>query len=202
MTFPTYFEAFDAKAMLADYPVGDAFVARYTAMSRDELRAIQERQFARLMMRGWEVPFYRRLWGARGIEPGDIRGLDDIVKLPVYDKSDLMASVATHPPYRRFCGPGRPGDALAVDLPHHQRHHRPAAAAAVRAEGARDRQPAGRADVPLAGAAARRRGPVGLWPRHDQRRALYPRGGDAFHQCDVPVGGDGHRDAQRRSRYS
>ena len=108
MTYPTYFEAFDAHRMLADYPVGDAFVARYADMSRDELRGVQEERFARLMARGWQVPFYRRLWRGRGIEPGDIRGLDDLTKLPVYDKSDLMASVAAHPPYGDFAGLGDP----------------------------------------------------------------------------------------------
>lgn len=104
MSFPTYFESFDAGAMLADYPVGDAFTARYTGMSRDELRAIQNRQFQRLMKRGWEIAFYQRLWGQEGIEPGDIQSLDDIAKLPVYDKSDLMASVAEHPPFGDFGG--------------------------------------------------------------------------------------------------
>jgi phenylacetate-CoA ligase len=108
MTYPTYFEAFDAREMLADYPVGDAFLARYRAMSRDELRALQETRFARLMRRGWAVPFYQRLWGAKGIEPADIRSLDDLPKLPVYDKADLMASVAAHPPYGDFAGLGDP----------------------------------------------------------------------------------------------
>ncbi|MDE2620524.1 MAG: phenylacetate--CoA ligase family protein, partial [Sphingomonadales bacterium] len=93
MSFPTYFETFDARQLLADYPVGDAFLARYTQMSRDELRALQNERFLKLMKRGWEIPFYQRLWGSRGIEPGDIRSLDDITRLPVYDKSDLMASV-------------------------------------------------------------------------------------------------------------
>lgn len=104
MTYPTYFEALDARQLLADYPIGDAFVRRYTTMSRDELRARQERDFTRLMARGWQIPFYRRLWSVKGIEPGDIRGLDDITKLPVYDKSDLMASVADHPPFGDFGG--------------------------------------------------------------------------------------------------
>lgn len=104
MTFPTYFEALDSKQLLADYPVGDEFVRRYTAMSRDEMRARQDRDFARLMARGWQIPFYQRLWGAKGIEPGDIRGLDDINKLPVYDKADLMASVNDHPPFGDFAG--------------------------------------------------------------------------------------------------
>lgn len=60
------------------------------AMSRDELFALQDARFRKLMVRGWEIPFYRRLWGARGIEPGAICGLADIGKLPVCDKSDLM----------------------------------------------------------------------------------------------------------------
>ncbi|MCX9147976.1 phenylacetate--CoA ligase family protein [Erythrobacter sp. WG] len=106
MTYPTYFEALDHRQILADYPIGEAFTARYRAMSRDELFALQDAQFRKLMARGWQVPFYRRLWGARGIEPGDIRGLADIGKLPVYDKSELMASIADHPPYGDFHGMG------------------------------------------------------------------------------------------------
>lgn len=115
MTFPTYFEALDTKQLLRDYPIGDDFTRRYTGMSRDELRAIQEAQFTRLMKRGWEIPFYRRLWSAKGIEAGDIRGLDDITKLPTYDKSDLMASIEAHPPYGDFPGlDGSPSRAPAV----------------------------------------------------------------------------------------
>ena len=106
MSFPTYFETFDPKQLLADYPVGQAFVDRYTRMSRDELHALQNERFIKLMKRGWEIPFYQRMWGNKGIEPGDIRGLDDITKLPVYDKSDLMASVNEHPPYGDFDGRG------------------------------------------------------------------------------------------------
>ena len=102
--FQTYFEAFDAAAMLEDYPLGDAFVSRYTAMSRDELQARQDRQFQKLMKRGWEIPFYNRLWSAHGIEIGDVSKLSDIARLPVYDKSDLMASVRDYPPYGDFNG--------------------------------------------------------------------------------------------------
>ncbi|MBV7265208.1 phenylacetate--CoA ligase family protein [Erythrobacter ani] len=108
MTYPTYFEALDHQQLLKDYPIGDAFTARYTRMSRDELFAIQNAQFKRLMQRGWQVPFYQSLWGAQGIEPGDIGGLEDISKLPVYDKSDLMTSIAEHPPYGDFHGMGHP----------------------------------------------------------------------------------------------
>ena len=104
MTYPTYFETFDARTMLADYPLD--LVAAYGTMSRDELRALQEVRFATLMTRGWQIPFYQRLWGNKGIEPGDIGSLDDLGKLPVYDKTDLMASVAANPPYGDFSGRG------------------------------------------------------------------------------------------------
>lgn len=106
MSFPTYFETFDARQLLDDYPVGQDFVDRCTRMSRDSLHELQNERFLKLMKRGWEIPFYQRLWGNKGIEPGDIRGLDDITKLPVYDKSDLMASVNEHPPYGDFDGRG------------------------------------------------------------------------------------------------
>ncbi len=106
MSFPTYFETFDARQLLADYPVGETFVDRYTRMSRDELHALQNERFLKLMKRSWEIPFYQRLWGNKGIEPGDIRGLEDITRLPVYDKSDLMASVNEYPPYGDFDGRG------------------------------------------------------------------------------------------------
>jgi phenylacetate-CoA ligase len=104
MTFPTYFEAVDAKAMLADYPLD--LVDAYGKMSADELRALQEARFATLMKRGWQIPFYQKLWRAKSLEPGDILSLDDITKLPVYDKTDLMASVNEHPPYGDFSGRG------------------------------------------------------------------------------------------------
>ena len=104
MTHRTYFGAFDAKQMLGDYPLD--LVGTYGAMSRDELRALQETRFATLMARGWQISFYQRLWGEKGIEPGDIRSLDDIGRLPVYDKTDLMASVAANPPYGDFSGRG------------------------------------------------------------------------------------------------
>jgi phenylacetate-CoA ligase len=107
MSHRSYFECVDIRQLLGRYPVGDGFVARYRRISRDEIRSLQDAQFSMVMARGWQIPFYQRLWGGRGIEPGDIRSLDDIAKLPVYDKTDLMASVNAHPPYGDFDGRGR-----------------------------------------------------------------------------------------------
>jgi len=104
MSYPTYFESFDHRQMLRDFPLGDDFLANVAFLSRDELLARQNALFKRCLARAWEVPFYRRHWGARGIEPGDIRGLEDITKLPLYSKSDLMRSLAEHPPYGDYHG--------------------------------------------------------------------------------------------------
>lgn len=100
----TYFEAFDAAALLREYPIGPAFLERYRRTSRDQLWHEQNERFQRLLARAWRMAFYRRLWGAHGIEPGDIRSLLDLPKLPVFDKQTLMASVARHPPLGEFHG--------------------------------------------------------------------------------------------------
>jgi phenylacetate-CoA ligase len=100
----TYFDAVPHREMLRDYPIGPAFLERFRTISRDELRHLQDHRFRQVMRRGWEIPFYRRLWTARGIEPGDIRSLDDLPGLPTYQKSDIMASVEANPPLGDFHG--------------------------------------------------------------------------------------------------
>lgn len=99
-----YFEAARLDEIAAEHPIGDDFVQFATAISREELRERQDRLFRRALERAWRTPFYRRLWGKAGIEPGDVKGLDDIGKLPVFDKSDLMESIAEHPPFGDFAG--------------------------------------------------------------------------------------------------
>ena len=99
-----YFDEIDHSRMRREYPLGPEFLARTARLSRDELRALQERRFQAVMTRAWQVPFYRRRWGARGIEPGDVRGLDDLPRLPTFSKTDLMRSVAEHPPFGDYHG--------------------------------------------------------------------------------------------------
>jgi phenylacetate-CoA ligase len=95
-----YFAAADPAAIARDYPP----LAELRGLSRDELRARQEERFRKVMAFAWRVPFYRRLWGKAGAEPGDVRTLEDLPKLPAYDKADLMAAVAAHPPFGDFHG--------------------------------------------------------------------------------------------------
>ncbi len=104
MTVFDYVTAMDHPALLRDFPIGLDYPGALKTLSRDALRARQDADFRKLLAFAWKVPFYQRLWGAKGIEPGDIKGLDDLPKLPAYDKSDLMASVAAHPPIGDFHG--------------------------------------------------------------------------------------------------
>jgi phenylacetate-CoA ligase len=104
MPQPLYFDTFDWQSLKHDYPIGQDFLTRYKGISRDRLFAIQDAQFKRCMARGWKIPFYQRLWGAKGIEAGDIKGLEDIVKLPSFSKTELMESVELCPPLGDYHG--------------------------------------------------------------------------------------------------
>ncbi len=59
-------------------------------MSRDEMTVLQSARLVKTVDRVYHnVPFYRKKMQQLGIEPGDIRGLEDLSKLPFTTKSDL-----------------------------------------------------------------------------------------------------------------
>ena len=99
-----YFETFDAAQLTRDYPLGDAFLQRFTHISADELRNLQNTRFLRVVALAWKTGFYQRLWGDQGIAPADIRSLDDLPRLPMFDKADIMASIERAPPFGDFHG--------------------------------------------------------------------------------------------------
>ncbi|MCC7100912.1 MAG: hypothetical protein IT500_15110 [Rubrivivax sp.] len=98
MQYATYFEAVDVPRLMREFPVGDAFLSRFRGMGRDALRAHQDALLARQLRRAWQLPFYQRLWGAAGIAPGDIRCVEDIPKLPMFGKQEIMEAIERNPP--------------------------------------------------------------------------------------------------------
>lgn len=59
-------------------------------MSRDEMTVLQSARLVKTVDRVYHnVPFYRKKMQQMGIEPGDIRGIEDLNKLPFTTKSDL-----------------------------------------------------------------------------------------------------------------
>lgn len=101
---PSYFDALDYSAILNDYGRPEDFTQTIAKMPREALRALQNERFLKLIAFAWKIPFYQRLWGNAGVTPADIRSIEDIVKLPSYSKSDLMASVEAYPPMGDFHG--------------------------------------------------------------------------------------------------
>lgn len=65
----------------------------FECMPRDELRVLQSRRLQKLVDRVYaNVPVYRKKMEAIGLEPGDIRTVDDLPKLPFTTKQDLRDS--------------------------------------------------------------------------------------------------------------
>ena len=63
----------------------------------------------------WEKsPFYRRKWEQAGVSPDALRGLGDLARFPVVQKSELRAAQTAHPPY---------GDYLCIEADEVARIH-------------------------------------------------------------------------------
>lgn len=103
MQHRTYFDSVDLRTIQKDHPIGADFLT-FAALSRDEIRARQEVQFQRLIARAGRMRFYRRLWSRVGAEPGDIRSLDDLPRLPTFEKTDVVESIRLYPPFGDFAG--------------------------------------------------------------------------------------------------
>ncbi|MBR2880392.1 MAG: phenylacetate--CoA ligase [Oscillospiraceae bacterium] len=58
--------------------------------SREEIKAMQDERIVKQVKHVWDnVPLYRKKMEEKGITPDDIKGIDDIYKLPFTSKADL-----------------------------------------------------------------------------------------------------------------
>ena len=65
---------------------------RIERMSRDEMSALQSERLVKQVKNVYEhVSFYKKKMDDLGVEPGDIKGIEDITKLPFTTKEDLSA---------------------------------------------------------------------------------------------------------------
>lgn len=68
----------------------------------EQLRALQDQRLAQMLDRIYEyIPFYRKMFDEAGIQPGDIKGIADLHKLPFTHKSDLRDNY----PFKMFAVP-------------------------------------------------------------------------------------------------
>jgi phenylacetate-CoA ligase len=76
----------------------------FETMGPEELRPIQEEKFSRQLDYVWEKSsFYQKKFKGHGIERGDIRGLEDLSKLPFTEKDELRKSQEEQPPLGSHC---------------------------------------------------------------------------------------------------
>ncbi len=70
-------------------------------MPREQLNVLHERRLHRLVNYAYDnSPFYRRKFDEIGLEPGDIKTVDDFKsKVPITDKVDFLEQQAAEPPY-------------------------------------------------------------------------------------------------------
>ena len=71
--------------------------------SADELSAIQSAKLPLAVRFAYQsIPFYRRKFDRIGLEPGDVRGLDDLAKIPITTKQEMADDVAENPPWGTY----------------------------------------------------------------------------------------------------
>jgi phenylacetate-CoA ligase len=71
--------------------------------NRAEIEAFQARQLRALVRHACEnVPYYRSLFDRAGLQPGDIRGLADLPRIPLTSRADLQSLSARAVVARRF----------------------------------------------------------------------------------------------------
>jgi phenylacetate-CoA ligase len=90
--------------------------------SHEELRALQQRELERLLAHCWHHNrFHRERMAAAGLEPGTLRSVDDLARLPLLTKDSIRAAGATirsdAPPFAavKKATSGSTGDAFAFE---------------------------------------------------------------------------------------
>lgn len=115
VTLPNYFRQTDFEALFRRHPLPDDFERGMYRWPAERIRAHQELLFGEVVANAWENRFYREKWRAAGIEPGDIRGLDDLPKLPVVTVYDFKQAIEAEPPFGAHQGV-TPADAAREPL--------------------------------------------------------------------------------------
>lgn len=82
-------------------------------MSRSDLGDLQDRLLRATLGRVWEgSPFYRRKFREAGVDPRELRGRDDLARLPVTTKRELAEEQRRVPPFGDL--PSAPGSSFAT----------------------------------------------------------------------------------------
>lgn len=101
---PRYHRSLDFEQLWRDFPPAPEYFDGCYRAPHESLRQLQNGRFLAQMQRAWQIPFYQRHWKAAGMEPGDVRGLDDLAKIPPFSVHDLRTAIERNPPWGDFIG--------------------------------------------------------------------------------------------------
>lgn len=87
-------------AALPEYAVLDPKLERLPAPARRVLQSDRLRAMVRYVYEA--APLWRRKLDATGLSPDDIKGVDDLVRLPFCTKQELQEDQAAHPPFGSY----------------------------------------------------------------------------------------------------
>ncbi|MDF3075044.1 MAG: hypothetical protein K0S54_2711 [Alphaproteobacteria bacterium] len=104
---PLYRNAIDWQWFEREFPAPDVYAETIFRWPASRLRELQNKRFLEMMKVGWKNEFYARRWKATGLEPGDIRSIDDIGKLPTFNSDDIKDDHKALPPFGHISGVDR-----------------------------------------------------------------------------------------------
>lgn len=81
-------------------PKVEFFEKKFETLNKGKLLELQFEEFKKEIKKAWRKnAFYRKKFVEAGITPNDIKTRDDITKVPVTTKEELIADIAQNPPY-------------------------------------------------------------------------------------------------------
>ncbi len=104
MTRDEWRQAIRAELRNLDAPGGDRHWApELDCAPREQLREIQSRKLvAAVHWMHERSDLFRRKCAEIGLEPGDVRGIDDLTRLPITTKDDMSSDLEASPPYGTY----------------------------------------------------------------------------------------------------
>ncbi|HZL54110.1 MAG TPA: AMP-binding protein [Solirubrobacteraceae bacterium] len=84
-------------------PIYDVRDAALSSLPREQLTAIQDERLRAMVAYVHErSPYWRRKLEAAGVQPGEIRSVADLPRLPFTTRAELDAEQAAHPPFGEY----------------------------------------------------------------------------------------------------
>ena len=85
-------------------PQVEFYAPEVESLSKEELRALQFRKLCRLLAEVYaRNPFYQEKFSRAGVSLEEIRTPEDIRRLPLTTKTEVLEDIRAHPPYGKRC---------------------------------------------------------------------------------------------------